>query len=120
MGALSVNFVQSDYFLERIQQFEIKYKDEYNGWGAFLSDYSKGLADRDNSDFDEWAFLCEHFLEDLIESGDDTGPPGAKKYAPQKPESDSGFSFLESKCSTRSTTSRLLVKFWLHAKTIQN
>jgi hypothetical protein len=110
MGALSVDFVQPSYFLGRIQQFEIKYKNEYNGWGEFLSAYSKGQVDRDNSDFDEWAFLCEHFMENLIESGDDVGPPGAKGYAPQKPESDSGFFFLESKCSMRRATLRLLVK----------
>ncbi len=119
-SALSVTFVQASYFLERIQQFEIKYKNKYNGWGEFLSAYSNGQVDRDNSDFDEWAFLCEHFMEDLIQSGDDTGPPGAKGYAPQKPESDSGFFFLESKCSMQSITLILWVELWLHARTIRN
>lgn len=102
----SVNFVQASYFLGRIHEFEVKYRDQWQGWGEFLSDYSKKRVDRDNSDFDEWAFLCNHFMADLIQSGHDTGPPGDKRYAPQKPESDSGFCFLETDCSTHRSISR--------------
>lgn len=102
---LSVHFVQASYFLDRIHEFETKYQNKWQGWGEFLSDYSKDRVDHDNSDLDEWAFLCNHFMADLIESGRDTGPPGAKRYTPQKPESDSGFCFLERTCSTLKTIS---------------
>jgi hypothetical protein len=96
---LSVSFVQADYFLNRIHEFENKYQSEWQGWGDFLSAYEKNQVDRSNSDLDEWAFLCNHFMMALIESGRDVGPPGAERYAPQKPESDSGFCFLERDCS---------------------
>src|ERR1700733_5069406 len=101
-NAFSVTFVQSDYFLCRIQQLEEKYRDTWQSWGEFLADYSTGAAkvDRDNSDLDEWAFLCNHFQEQLLRSNCDVGPPERTMYSSQKPETDSGFCFVENYCST--------------------
>jgi hypothetical protein len=118
-AALSVNFVQAEYFLERIHGFEVKYRDKWQGWGAFLSDYSQNLVDRDNSDLDEWAFLCNHFMGKLIESARDNGPPGAKRYDSQKPEGDSGFCFLERVCSTHNATSRTRCAFSAPARAMR-
>ncbi len=71
--AFAVNFVQTRYFLDRIHELEVKYRDQWEGWEEFLSAYSNNRVDRNNSDFDEWAFLCNHFKVDLTESGRDTG-----------------------------------------------
>lgn len=89
-AAFSVNFVQASYFLVRIQEFEAKYKQD---WGEFLADYSLGKSDPNNSDYEEWAFLCRHFGKELIESERDD-PPDHKIEVIQKPESDSGFCFF--------------------------
>jgi hypothetical protein len=107
-NAFSVTFVQSDYFLVRIQELEAKYHDIWQNWGEFLADYSKRDAkvDRDNSDLDEWAFLCNHFQKQLLRSNCDAGPPDSAMYNSQKPEGDSGFCFAETACSTDRIISR--------------
>lgn len=102
--ALPVGFVQSDYFLARVREFEHKYR---QSWFEFFAAYSHVDTDQDNLDFEEWAFLCEQFFGQLIEM--DEGPPGPLESAPlQKPEADSGFRFLwRPACSTLRATSRL-------------
>ena len=72
-SAFSVNFVQSDYFLVRIREFEMRYRNAFENWEHFYAEYSKGTLDKNNSDYDEWAFLCTHFMSQLI---DGEGPPG--------------------------------------------
>ena len=62
---LKTVYVDDDYFLLRVKQFEQKYKME---WGKFLGDYNSERLDpnRECRDFVEWSFLCRTFLRELI------------------------------------------------------
>jgi len=85
--------VEEGYFIAQVGRYEEKYKEEYpHGWGEFFAAYLSGRADEGNLDYDEWAFLCEHFMSQLWI------PPG-DPYSPfhEKPETISGFSFLGDK-----------------------
>lgn len=115
---LSVNFVQDDYFLIRIREFEIQYHNDFQDWGDFYAQYSKGTLDKNNFDYDEWAYLCRHFMSALIEGED---PPGPKVESAQKPESDSGFCFVgRLYCLTPNNISQRLAKLWPLAKLMPN
>ena len=53
------------YFRDRMTYFEQHYRGAYRtGWGEFFAAYSNGLTDKGNLDYDEWAFLCEHFMRE--------------------------------------------------------
>jgi hypothetical protein len=110
---LAVEFVDPEYFLGRICSFERKYG---MGWGEFLAKYSNGdFGDEEcrNSDFAEWAFLCNNFMTELI-SHDHGGPPGnAANPDIEKPEGDSGFFILGRRCcsTSRNTSNRLTVSY---------
>lgn len=82
-------FVDDDYFLVRVKQFEQKYN---RGWGEFLSEYDSGRLDpeRENRDYVEWSFLCRTFLRELVVG---EGPPGDDVF-PEKPELNSGFCIM--------------------------
>ena len=94
---LSVNFVQSGYFLNRVHEFEAKYSDQWENWLEFLAEYRcrNNSVDFGNSDFDEWAFLCEHFMPDLLRQDPDRSPPDAD-ISSRRPEIDSGLCFWRS------------------------
>src|SRR5271157_3857239 len=90
---LKTEFVDSDYFLVRVRQFEQQYNES---WGKFFGEYTSGQADKCNPDFVEWAFLCRNFLGELIRAEEGEGPPGsAASIFPEKPEIDSGFCFWD-------------------------
>jgi hypothetical protein len=78
------------YFDDRMRQFEEQYRKEFpNGWGEFLAAYSNDRTEKGNLDYDEWAFLCEHFLRNAFP----WQPPGECTDFQEKPELISGFSF---------------------------
>lgn len=87
-----------EYFRERMSHFENQYHDRFQtGWGEFFAAYSNGLTEKGNLDYDEWAFLCEHFMRKSWQ------PPGICIGSHEKPEIDSGFSIGgRNRCLTRS------------------
>ncbi len=91
---LNVTFVQSDFFVDRIHYFEDKYGMQ---WGQFLAQYSTGALEAEgcsNTDFAEWAFLCNSFMSELLKPNE-AGPPATESNSErQKPERDSGFLIL--------------------------
>lgn len=88
---LSEHQVNSDHFKGRVLYFEKKYRDEFEGGSEdFLVSYKNNLTDPGNLDYDEWAFLCEQFME---ERGQYWPPPGDFVNHQEKPEIISGFSF---------------------------
>lgn len=91
---LRTRFVESDYFLVRIRTLEQKYEME---WGEFLGKYNTGKLEegyRSNSDYIEWAFLCNNFMSELVRE-EYTGPPGnSGNSCLEEPEISSGSSFL--------------------------
>jgi len=95
-GTLTVTFVNSIDFLNRIKEFEVKY--EMN-WGEFLAKFTSGkfsTCTEEYSDYTEWAFLCKAFLSDLIQL-EGKSPPckvGTEAGNSEKPELISGFCFL--------------------------
>jgi len=93
------------YFDDRMRHFEEQYRKDFpHGSGEFFDAYSNGRTDKGNLDYDEWAFLCEHFLSNAFPGQ----PPGECVDIPEKPESISGFSFGgESLCLIRVNTSPL-------------
>ena len=101
---LNIAFVQSDFFLNRIHEFEEKYRMQ---WGEFLAQYTMGTLDGcKNADYAEWAFLCNSFMSELV-SSDETSPPGIESNSePQKPERDSGFFILWGEIVRRSNLLR--------------
>jgi len=107
-----VHIVQEQYFRDRWNYFQEVYKNEYpGGWAMFYAAYLNGCTDPANLDYDEWAFLCEHFMRDLTQSWQ---PPGNCSDFQEKPEANSGFSFVrQNRCSIRisiSETSRMQLK----------
>lgn len=102
---INVHALAPGYFDERMRHFEDQYRQEFrHGSGEFLDAYSKGRTDKGNLDYDEWAFLCEHFLRNAF-SGQ---PPNEDVVNQEKPEMISGFSFEgESSCLIRVNTSPL-------------
>jgi len=107
---LKTEFVDPDYFLVRVRQFEQQYNES---WGKFFGEYTSGQADKYNPDFVEWAFLCRNFLGELIRAEEGEGPPGSvSSILPEKPETDSGFCFwarcssMGRECSTQKNISR--------------
>jgi hypothetical protein len=83
------------YFNDRMTYFEEQFKDKFpTGWGEFFAAYSIGKTEKGNLDYDEWAFLCEHFLRKLTQPWE---PPGICVSSREKPEIDSGFS-IEGGC----------------------
>ena len=94
---LTAHEVAPGYFLERVRFFERKYQTEFQGgWGDFLGAYTQGRTDQANLDFDEWAFLCEHFMCEhfMRELTEPWRPPVGCSDFPEKPEANSGFSFI--------------------------
>jgi len=89
---LSSYEVEPGYFQEQSLEYEKKYKREFpGGWGEFFGLYSSGRTDKGNLDYDEWAFLCEHFMiQELTHS---SSPPGKRDSCREEPETISGFSF---------------------------
>lgn len=78
------------YFDDRMDHFQKEYRDKFpDGWGQFFADYSCGLTEKGNLDYDEWAFLCEWKLTQSSQ------PPGICVSSHEKPEVDSGFSIGE-------------------------
>ena len=87
---LSAHWVATGHFYAQISVYEEMYRESYpEGWGDFLAKYSKGETDPSNLDYDEWAFLCEHFMQRLTQGE----PPGSEVDCQEKPENVSGFSF---------------------------
>lgn len=109
-----VNVVNEEFFLNKIRAFERQYR---MGWDEFLSKYKAGKLDDVGahiSDYSEWAFLCNSFmpelLYDLVDPAIDTGPPECVNSERQKPEGNSGFSFLEGEfCLISTCISTLLL-----------
>ena len=90
---LAADFVESDYFLCRIKHFEQQYG---MSWGDFLAKYSLGsseISTAANSDFAEWAFLCNNFMSELIELESASPPTNVTTGRSQEPEADSGSCF---------------------------
>ena len=82
--------VDSGYFKSQIAAFAEKYRSLYpNGWGQFYAAYLNKQTDQENLDYDEWAFLCEHFMSQLW-----TPPLSPSLPLHEKPEITSGFSIL--------------------------
>ncbi len=78
--------VDNGYFKEQNTRYEERYRDQFpNGWGEFFAAYSKGEVDKGNLDYDEWAFLCEHFMSQSW------APPGSSATCHERPEMISGF-----------------------------
>ena len=104
---LTAHEVAPGYFLERVRFFERKYQTEFQGgWGDFLGAYTQGRTDQANLDFDEWAFFCEHFMRELTESW--RRPPVGCSDSLEKPEANSGFSFIGGiPCSIQKNISRV-------------
>lgn len=94
--------VDSGYFKEQIGRYEEQYRAEYpHGWGQFFAAYSNGETDKGNLDYDEWAFLCEHFMRQSW-----TPPANLRAECNGKPETNSGFFFVGAKyCSILTRTS---------------
>lgn len=87
---LPSGIVQRGYFRSRLDFFEAKYIAAFpRGWGQFFMQYSKGKTPPGNMEYDEWAFLCEHFWEELTQSW----PTGDCENSKEEPEVISGFSF---------------------------
>jgi hypothetical protein len=87
---VGVGFVDVDFFLDRIREFECKYS---TPWQQFVAEYSAGKwsGGCENADFAEWNFLCNNFTVELLRPLD-TGPPVEEHTIEgQKPESISGF-----------------------------
>ncbi len=100
---LSVEFVQRDYFIDRIFVLEQKYQRQWNGWDNFLEAYRVKDASVDSSNFelDEWAFLCEEFESDLLlRDFRHEKPPRCCESGSQKPERTSGFRIWGLLCLT--------------------
>ena len=108
---INAHKVEPGYFKKEWIEFEVKYRSEYpNGWGQFYAEYLKGNTDPCNLDYDEWAFLCEHFMAEELSCGEYGFPPGAATSHQEKPESASGFSFAgEGHCSIPTSISRALI-----------
>jgi hypothetical protein len=82
--------VDSGYVKSQIDLYEEKYRAEFShGWGEFFAAYSKGLTDNSNLDYDEWAFLCEHFMHQSW-----TPPERLEMICHERPEAISGLSIL--------------------------
>lgn len=95
---LQPRFVQADYFLCKVKEYELRYR---MSWGQFFADFSSGRLKKDDSDYMEWAFLCRTFLPELIEL-EKKSPPGETNEIAEEPESNSGFFIAgESLCSIR-------------------
>jgi hypothetical protein len=96
---LAVDFVKSDFFLNRIHGFEKKYDLR---WDQFLAEYTTGrLHDAcKNTDYAEWAFLCNNFMSELLRLNQESPPVQKSSSERQKPEADSGFFFLR-RCFVR-------------------
>jgi hypothetical protein len=87
----AVHVLEPGYFDARRHHFEEQYKSTFPaGSGQFFDAYSNGDTDLGNLDFEEWAFICEHFLVSITESW---CPPSECAKLQEKPESNSGFSF---------------------------
>ena len=66
---LAAHEVEPGYFKIQMERFEQLYHCEFpGGWGEFFNAYSAGTTDQGNLDFEEWAFLCEHFRRELSNS----------------------------------------------------
>jgi hypothetical protein len=91
--------VQSGYFRDRMSYFQEHYKDKFpKGWGEFFAAYSNRCTDEGNLDYDEWAFLCEHFMRERTS----WQPPENCAESREKPETISGFYFVWGKtCLTQ-------------------
>lgn len=82
--------VAPGYFHSQLLCFEEKYREEFkDGWGQFYAAYLKGLTNKSNLDYDEWAFLCEHFLKESWQ------PPGRCTEFHEEPEKSSRAFLLE-------------------------
>jgi hypothetical protein len=88
---LKTQCVDSDFFLIRVKTLEQKYHME---WQQFLGEYNAGHLEKGNRDFVEWAFLCRSFSLELIQL-EAKGPPGEASIFPEKPETASGFCFIQ-------------------------
>jgi hypothetical protein len=110
------------YFEERIAQFESQYRDKFpSGWPQFFAAYSSGKLETECLDYDEWAFLCEHFMRELTQTWQ---PPGTCVSSREKPEVASGFSFgggchWLSQLLIPSSTSASSKRRWNHATRAQ-
>lgn len=89
---VDTHVVEVSYFIGRVHTFESKYHEEFpGGWGEFFADFLNGKTDKGNLDYDEWGFLCEHFMKELTQSPFE--PPGDCADSQEKPEAYSGFFF---------------------------
>jgi|SRR5271166_552757 len=110
-SGLAVQFVEREYFIDRVLILQEKYKEHWSGWYEFLQAYRQHdqSIDSNNFELDEWAFLCEAFSSDLFlrEFYQDSGPPHCRVQGSQNPERRSGFCFGALTCSTPSNISTL-------------
>lgn len=90
--SMGFQVVDGGYFGQRVHEMAEKYRDSFpGGWTEFLAKHSKGETDPNNYDFDEWAFVCDHYIQTVL----DTSPPMASCSAKlEGPESISGLSLL--------------------------
>lgn len=96
--------VEAGYFKTQMDRFEEMYRTEFpSGWGEFFAAYSIGQVDKTNLDYDEWAFLCEHFMYQSWAWDPPEDPTDPHR---EKSETISGFSVLgENSCLTRTRIS---------------
>jgi hypothetical protein len=112
---VTVNFVQSEFFVNRIHELEAKYDMK---WQVFVAEYSTGNLPGacKNTDFVEWDFLCTNFASELLKPLE-AGPPAEEQFLEsQKPEANSGFfDFRVNNCWTSTNMWTRSTKFWLQA-----
>jgi hypothetical protein len=104
---IAVHALPLGYFENKLNELEEQNRSDFpNGWPEFYAKYSKGELDGANLEYDEWAFVCEHFLRDHTRPCE---PPGISINACEEPELSSGFSFGgRCLCSILSHTSKSL------------
>ena len=85
---LNTQFVDADYFLLRIHEFENKYGWD---WVEFERLYKADDNLYLNRDFNEWAFLCRNFREELLAADTESPPGDCAGRILEKPDFESGF-----------------------------
>jgi hypothetical protein len=91
---LTMNYVNVDFFLKRVRDFEKQYD---MTWQQFVAEYSNGTlisSCEGNTDFAEWNFLCGKFTAELLKTSQASPPAREENFEGQKPEAISGFSIF--------------------------
>ena len=106
---IGLHALPQGYFDQLLAGFEEQFKSAFpSGWPEFYAKYSSGELDPGNVEYEEWAFVCEHFLREHTRTCE---PPGMGINSREEPESNSGSSFGGKQfCLILSHTSRSLRK----------